>query len=97
MQIEHAMHNLHDFIKRRLESDVYKRLNFVPALLILGSRQCGKSTLVKMIARERANFLYLDLQNPADLNRPSEPQLFFEANKNRIICLDEIQQTSQLL
>ena len=96
MQIEHAMHNLHEYIKRRLESDVYKRINIFPAVLILGSRQCGKSTLVKNLAQGRDDFLYLDLQNMADLNKLSEPLLFFEANKNAVICLDEIQQVPQL-
>jgi len=96
VQIEHAMHNLQNYIKRRLESDVYKRINIFPAVLILGSRQCGKSTLVKNLAQGRDDFLYLDLQNMADLNKLSEPLLFFEANKNAVICLDEIQQIPQL-
>jgi len=72
------MHNLHTLIKRRLESDICKRLSIFPSVLILGSRQCGKSTLVKMIAEERKDFMYLDLQNMADLNKLSEPRLFFE-------------------
>jgi len=96
VQIEYVMHNLHGFIKRRLESEVCKRIGVFPAVLILGSRQCGKSTLVKMLAESRKNFLYLDLQNMADLNKLSEPQLFFEANKHSVICLDEIQMTPQL-
>ena len=96
MQIEHNMHNLHNFTKRRLETEVYKRLEVFSAVLILGSRQCGKSTLVKMIAEGREDFLYLDLQNMADLNKLSEPQLFFEANKHAVICFDEIQQTPHL-
>jgi predicted AAA+ superfamily ATPase len=96
LQIEHPMHNLHNYIKRRLESDVYKRLDVFPAVLILGSRQCGKSTLVKRLAEKKENFLYLDLQNLADLNKLSEPQLFFEANKDAVICLDEIQLTPHL-
>ena len=95
-QIEQITHNLHKFVKRRLESEVYKRMNIFPAVLILGSRQCGKSTLVKMLAEERSDFLYLDLQNMADLNKLSEPQLFFEANKHAVICLDEIQLIPQL-
>jgi len=90
------MHDLHKYIKRRLESEIYKRIDISPAVLILGSRQCGKSTLVKMLVEGRENFLYLDLQNMADLNKLSEPQLFFEMNKNAVICLDEIQQTPQL-
>jgi len=27
VQIEYDMHNLHNYIKRRLESDIYKRMN----------------------------------------------------------------------
>jgi predicted AAA+ superfamily ATPase len=90
------MHNLQNKILRRLEADVYKRLRGYPATLILGPRQCGKSTLVKMLAAKEPNLRYLDLQNPADLNKLTEPLLFFEANKNRIICLDEIQLVPQL-
>ncbi|MDR3339643.1 MAG: ATP-binding protein, partial [Candidatus Symbiothrix sp.] len=90
------MHNLHKFIKRRLESAVYKRLNIFPAVLILGSRQCGKSTLVKMLAQGKENFVYLDLQNTADINKLTEPALFFEANDQSVICLDEIQSVPHL-
>ena len=62
MQIEYVMHNLHKFIKRRIESDVYMRLSIFPAVLISGSRQCVKSTLVKMIAREKANFVTTQIE-----------------------------------
>ena len=34
-----------------------------PAVVILGSRQCGKSTLVKMMADEWPNLFYIDLQS----------------------------------
>ena len=90
------MHNLQEYIKRSLESEIYKRINIFPAVLILGSRQCGKSTLVKMLAEGREDFVYLDLQNMGDLNKLSEPQLFFEANRHILICIDEIQQTPHL-
>lgn len=33
----------------------------------------------------------MDLQNDVDLNKLSEPMLFFQANEDKIICLDEIQ------
>lgn len=90
------MHNLHDFVERRLNSEVYKRLEIFPAVLILGPRQCGKSTLVKMMALGRTDFVYLDLQDVADFNKLSEPHLFFEANKDMVICMDEIQLTPHL-
>ena len=95
-QIEQAMHNLRIFIERRLSSEIYRRLEIFPAVLITGPRQCGKSTLVKMIANGRTDFLYLDLQNISDLNKLSDPQLFFDANKDTMICLDEIQLMPQL-
>lgn len=63
MQIERTMHNLHKKIKRFLEAAVYKRLSLFPATLILGPRQCGKSTLVKMLETNEKEMLYLDLQN----------------------------------
>ena len=66
MQIEHAMHNLHDFVKRRLESDVYKRISIFPAVLVLGSRQCGKSTLVKMLAAGKKDFLRAHIRQLSD-------------------------------
>jgi predicted AAA+ superfamily ATPase len=96
VQIEHAMHNLHKFISRRLEPDITKRLNIFPAVLIIGSRQCGKSTLIKMLAKGKENFVYLDLQNTADINKLTEPALFFKANDHSVICLDEIQSVPHL-
>jgi predicted AAA+ superfamily ATPase len=44
-----------------------------------------------MLAEKEPDLLYLDLQNMADLNKLTEPSLFFAANKHAVICLDEIQ------
>jgi predicted AAA+ superfamily ATPase len=43
------------------------------------------------MAEKMDSFLYLDLQDIADLNKLTEPALFFQANKEAVICLDEIQ------
>ena len=66
-------------------------MSIFPATLVLGSRQCGKSTLVKMLAAERGGFLYLDLEDMADLNKLTEPRLFFAVHRDAVLCLDEIQ------
>lgn len=84
------------YIPRRIENTVKQYLTVFPAVVILGPRQCGKSTLVKKMSDNLSSFLYLDLQNPGDLNKLSEPMLFFEANRQTVICLDEIQQTPDL-
>ena len=71
-------------------------LNVFPAVVILGSRQCGKSTLIRMMSEELPEMLYLDLQNRADYAMLSEPTLFFRNNADKIVCLDEIQQVPEL-
>ena len=79
------------FIHRYIESLIIQNMEIFPATAILGPRQCGKSTLVKQMESRFPSFLYLDLQNREDLNRLSEPYLFFEANAEATICLDEVQ------
>ncbi len=96
MQIENINCKMHKFISRSIESTVFQYLNIFPALAILGPRQCGKSTLIKMLAHKFSSFVYLDLQNINDLNKLSEPTLFFESNKEATICLDEIQMTPHI-
>jgi predicted AAA+ superfamily ATPase len=91
VQNENHIYNMHDLIRRQLESSVLQHLGVFPAVAILGPRQSGKSTLVKMLAGNMIPFVYLDLQNYEDLNKLTEPNLFFEANREAVICLDEIQ------
>lgn len=80
-----------DYIKRDIQDFVMQNLSVFPAVAILGSRQCGKSTLVKMMSDQIDNFLYLDLQNRDDLAKLSEPTFFFSHNAGKTICLDEVQ------
>ncbi len=87
---------MHNLIKRNLEEFVLQNLNVFPAVALLGPRQCGKSTLAKMLSEKFSSFLYLDLQNPADLSMLSDPNLFFEANQEATICFDEIQLVPEL-
>ena len=91
MQIENHIYNMHHLIHRQLEPIVLQHLRVFPAVAVLGPRQSGKSTLVKMLAEKITPFVYVDLQNYEDLNKLSDPNLFFEANRDAVICLDEIQ------
>lgn len=87
---------MQDFIPRHIESTIIKYLEIFPCVAILGARQCGKSTLLKQMSSRFPSFLYLDLQSRGDLSRLSEPYLFFEANPNAVICLDEVQMVPDL-
>ena len=87
---------MHDLIKRNIEDFVFQNLKVFPAVALLGSRQCGKSTLAKMLSGKIPSFMYLDLQNPTDLNKLSDPKLFFETNPEATFCIDEIQLMPEL-
>ena len=82
---------MHNYLKRQIESVVKDHFSVFPAVVIQGPRQCGKSTLIKMMVEHAENMLFLDLQNMDDLNKLNEPMLYFELNKEKVICLDEIQ------
>lgn len=81
---------MQDYIQRTWQTRLIQNLKVFPAVVLLGSRQCGKSTMVKNFVKSTPGSLYLDLQNPADANKLSDPALFFLSNNNRIICFDEI-------
>lgn len=73
---------------------VIERLKDNPIVTILGPRQCGKTTLARMISEETVT-AYFDLENPTDLNRLSNPMLALEVLKGLVI-IDEVQRQPEL-
>jgi predicted AAA+ superfamily ATPase len=96
VQNRNDIYDMPELIERNIEAFVNENLRVFPAVAILGPRQCGKSTLVKMLYQNSDAWLYLDLQNLDDLNKLREPMLFFQANQDATICLDEIQLVPEL-
>lgn len=88
--------NMHGKIHRRLFSQLTSKLSFMPVVAILGPRQCGKSTLASMYIKKINNVIWLDLERPADLRKLDDPETFLNANKNHLICIDEIQRKPDL-
>ena len=84
------MYEMHGYLDRVCEKQLKKALNSSPAIVLLGPRQCGKSTLVKHLIKETSS-VYLDLQDRLDRNKLAEPEIFFEEHRDKLICLDEIQ------
>jgi len=87
---------MNNLIDRKAISLLKKYMKIFPAVAVLGSRQCGKSTMVKMMGNELNNILYVDLQNKKDLAMLTDPTLFFEHNEDKIVCLDEVQLLPEL-
>lgn len=82
---------MHGYLNRTAAGALGKALDRAPAALLLGPRQCGKSTLARQLLAERNDTVMLDLQDRSDRARFAEPELFFEAHREQLICLDEIQ------
>ncbi|MCK5097050.1 MAG: AAA family ATPase, partial [Desulfobacteraceae bacterium] len=87
---------MHKIIKRNITATIIDRLKTNPAVALLGARQVGKSTIAGMIIENFPGAIYLDLERPADLNKLTDPEAFFQQFKDRLICLDEIQRTPEI-
>jgi predicted AAA+ superfamily ATPase len=62
---------------------------------LLGPRQVGKTTLAQTLAENRSA-LYLDLENPEDLIKLSDPYAFLSMHSDKLIIVDEIQRSPDL-
>lgn len=77
-----------DGLKRNIEQKINRLAQSFPVVVILGARQCGKSTLSRMV---RPGWKYFDLENPNHYQRiADDPLLFFRENLHDLI-IDEAQ------
>jgi predicted AAA+ superfamily ATPase len=82
--------------QRKSASEIRQQLSLSPAVAILGARQIGKTTLAKQIAAEFTDSTYLDLENAQARAKLDQADVFFEANRHRLVVLDEIQNAPEL-
>jgi len=87
---------MQNYIPRSITARVEKKLRAMPAVAILGPRQCGKTTLAGALLSGRGESLHLDLERAADRNKLQDPEAFFELNADRLVCLDEIQRLPEI-
>ncbi len=76
-------------IRRRIQGALEALLAEGPAVVLLGPRQVGKTTLALAVA-EGMPSVYLDLESPADRVRIAEPELYFADHADELVILDEI-------
>ncbi|MEA1922806.1 MAG: AAA family ATPase, partial [Pseudomonadota bacterium] len=82
-------------IERRLHNKLNALLDKNPAVVLVGPRQAGKTTLALEIVSAR-NALYLDLESPRDLAKLSDIEQFCLANVDKLLVLDEVQRIPEL-
>ena len=75
-------------IKRNIENKANRLLDFFPLVIILGVRQCGKTTLIRKL---RPQWQYFDLERARDFDFLSRDFDFFVKEHPHSIIIDEAQ------
>jgi predicted AAA+ superfamily ATPase len=84
-------------IRKRYIDEINQLANYFPVIGILGARQVGKTTLAKeMMKMFEKKVIYLDLEKPSDIAKITEPELYFNLNKELCIIIDEVQLRPEL-
>jgi predicted AAA+ superfamily ATPase len=73
---------------------INKALSRSKITVLLGPRQCGKTTLAREIAKSKAS-VFLDMESPLDRSKLQNPEMYLESLSGLII-IDEIQQMPEL-
>ena len=82
-------------IARLAEARLAKALAEQAAVAILGPRQVGKTTLALRLAETRPS-VYLDLEDPADRTKLTDPKLYLQTVADRLVILDEVHRVPDL-
>ena len=85
-----------DYIVRELERKFLEADRFFKAVLVIGARQVGKSTMLKHLAeKQKRTFVTMDDDFARELAL-NDPRLFFQTYKPPVL-IDEIQKAPNLL
>jgi predicted AAA+ superfamily ATPase len=82
-------------LPRRLSTRLNYQLAHSPAVVLLGPRQVGKTTLAWQLAEKRPA-VYLDLEAEADRAKLSDPVRYFADHEGELVILDEVQRLPEL-
>lgn len=77
--------------KRLAQQQLTVLLDQFAAVVLLGPRQTGKTTLALAQKDAHANSLYLDLELPSAQRQLDDPEAFFMAHPKQLVILDEVQ------
>ena len=82
-------------LPRRLSARLNHLLRHSPAVVLLGPRQAGKTTLALRIAETRPS-VYLDLEDETDRLKLSDPVRYFADHERELVILDEVHRLPEL-
>ena len=82
-------------IERRSAKRLQDLIRQFPAVALLGPRQVGKTTLARALSGV-AETVYLDLENPHDLEKLEDARGYLEGQADKLVILDEVQRAPDL-
>lgn len=82
--------------KRYVENKVLTALTDTPAIIIVGPRQCGKTTLVKQIIETNWTYITLDDINQFQFAK-NDPIGFIRQHAAKHLVIDEVQRVPELI
>lgn len=78
-------------IVRETQTLLQRKLQEMPAVVLLGPRQVGKTTLARTLASQwPSGAVYLDLERPADRLRLQDADSYLRSQQGKLVILDEI-------
>lgn len=84
-------------IERSAKAQLLYYLNYFPAVVLLGSRQVGKTTLAKSIVGLTGKpMVFLDMELPSDFEKLKHPEIFLRPLNDHCVVIDEIQRAPAL-
>ncbi len=87
-----------DYFPRIIEKEIARSLQTKPVTVVTGPRHSGKSVLTKqLLSKIRGrDTIYLNLEHPSDLQKLDDPEWFFEAQIDKLVCIDGIHHVPEL-
>jgi predicted AAA+ superfamily ATPase len=81
---------------RLAQQTLRELLRQFPAVVLIGPRQAGKTTLAFAEKDIRSTAIYLDLELPSAQRQLDDPEAYFLAHPNQLLILDEVQRLPNL-